>query len=109
LRTSNRKSVCERKRCCDTCGWLVTHEKHECYKTFCDICKENKEIGHLCYMKPLKEALPPAGDKVLYVFYDFERSKIPSMRTTVSYTYLISSAFSSFVLDARTRKTHVID
>ena len=33
-RTSNRKSVCERKRCCDTCGWLVMHEKHECYKRF---------------------------------------------------------------------------
>ena len=37
---------------------------------------DNKEIGrHLCYMKPLKNALPPAGDKVLYVFYDFETSQ----------------------------------
>ena len=44
LRTMNRKSVCERKRCCEICGWLVTHEKHECYKRFCDSCKENKEI-----------------------------------------------------------------
>ena len=23
-------------------------------------------------MRPLKDALPPAGDKVWYVFYDFE-------------------------------------
>jgi len=75
LRTSNRKSVCERKRCCEIYGWLVTHEKHECYKRFCDFFKENKEIGHLCYMRPLKDALPPAGDKVLYVFYDFETNQ----------------------------------
>jgi len=26
-------------------------------------------------MRPLKDALPPAGDKVLYVFYDFENSQ----------------------------------
>jgi len=53
----------------------VTHEKDESYKTFCDTCKENKKIGHLCYMAHLKDALPPAGDKVLYVFYDFETSQ----------------------------------
>jgi len=75
LRTSNRKSVCERKRCCETCGRLVTLEKHECYKRFCDTCKENKEIGNLGYMGPLKDALPLAGDKVLYVFYDFETNQ----------------------------------
>jgi len=54
----------------------VTREKHECYKRFCDTCKENKEIGHLCYMRPLNNALPPAGDKEFYVFYDFETSQI---------------------------------
>jgi len=75
LRASNRKSVCERKRCCEMCGWFVTHEKHECNKRFCDTCKENKEIGHLCYMRPLKDALASASDKVLYVFYDFETSQ----------------------------------
>ena len=26
-------------------------------------------------MRPVKYALPPAGDKVLYVFYDFETSQ----------------------------------
>ena len=26
-------------------------------------------------MRPLKDALPPAGDKVLYVFYDFETTQ----------------------------------
>ena len=57
------------------CGWLVTREKHECYKRFYDTCMENNEIGHLCYMRLLKDALPPAGDEVLYVFYDFETSQ----------------------------------
>ena len=27
-------------------------------------------------MRPLKDAFHPAGDKVLYVFYDFETSQI---------------------------------
>jgi len=53
----------------------VTHGKHECNKRFCDNCKQNKDVDHLCYMRPLKDALPPAGDKVLYVFYDFETTQ----------------------------------
>jgi len=28
-RTLNKKSVCERKWCCATCGWVVTNGKHE--------------------------------------------------------------------------------
>ena len=30
---------------------------------------------YLCYMRPLKDALPSAGDNVLYVFYDFESTQ----------------------------------
>jgi len=41
---------------------------------FCENCN-NKEIGHLCYMRPQKDALPPASDKVLYVFKDFETTQ----------------------------------
>ena len=26
----------------------------------------------MCYMRPLKDVMPDASDKVLYVFYDFE-------------------------------------
>ena len=59
-------------------------------------------------MRPLKDALPPAGDKVLYVFYDFETSQNTEYATRLSYTYSISSACSSFVLDARTPKTRAI-
>jgi len=32
-------------------------------------------VGHLCYMKPLKDVLPDANDKVVYVFYDFETTQ----------------------------------
>ena len=37
----------------------LTHDNHEFNKRFCDNCKEDKEVGHLCYMRPLKDALPP--------------------------------------------------
>jgi len=71
-----RKSVCERKRCCATCGLLVTDPRHECIKVFCANCKQNRDVGHLCYMTRLKEVLPDASDKVLYIFYDFETTQI---------------------------------
>jgi len=74
-RTMNKTSVCERKRCCATCGRVVTRRNHECNKRFCDNSNQNKEIVHLCYMRPLKDALPPASDKVLYVFSDFETTQ----------------------------------
>ena len=73
--TSNKKSVCERKRCCSTCGVLKRSNKHECNKRFCEICKQNSEVGHLCYMRPLRDVLPANPDKVLYVFYDFETTQ----------------------------------
>jgi len=73
--TTKRKSVCERERCCATCGRLVTVDKHECNKVFCVNCKQNRDVGHLCYMRPLKDELPDASDKVLYVFYDFETTQ----------------------------------
>ena len=57
------------------CGWLVTHGNHECNKRFCDNCKQSKDVDHLCYMRPLKDALPPPGYKVLNVFYNFETTQ----------------------------------
>jgi len=63
--TSTQKSVCERKWCCEKGGGQATSAKHECYKRFCSSCQENKDIGHLCYMRNLKDTLPPASDKVL--------------------------------------------
>jgi len=37
--TTKRKSICERKRCCATCGLLVTDNRHECNKLFCANCQ----------------------------------------------------------------------
>ena len=53
--TAKRKSVCERKGCCTPCGAFVTDDSHECNKLFCANCKQNREVGHLCYMRPLKD------------------------------------------------------
>jgi len=60
------------KHFCATCGAVVSRENHECNKRFCQNCGQNREAGHLCYMRTLKGELPTDGSKVLYVFYDFE-------------------------------------
>ena len=74
-RIGNKKSVCERKRQCGTCGELVVSGKpHECGKRYCDMCSASREVGNLCYMQPLKNVLP-LSDGVLYVFYDFENTQ----------------------------------
>jgi len=59
--TTKKRSVCVRKRCCATCGRLVTDARHECNKLFCANRKQNRDVGHLCYMKPLKDVLPDAS------------------------------------------------
>jgi len=46
--TKHKRTVCERKRCCGTCGWVLTLGNHKCNNLFCDNSKENKEIGHFC-------------------------------------------------------------
>ena len=53
----------------------MTDNSRECNKLFCANYKQNRDVGHLCYMKPLKDVLPDASDKVLYVFYDFETTQ----------------------------------
>ena len=54
-------------------------------------------------MRTLKNELT-AGDGVLYVFYDFETTQNINIRIGQRYTFPISSACSSSVLDARTWK-----
>jgi len=54
---------------------LVTADSHKCNKLFCANRKQKRNVGHLCYMRTLKDMLPSAGDKVLYVFYDFETTQ----------------------------------
>jgi len=56
-------------------------------------------------MRPLKDTLPAASDKVLYFFTILRQPKIQNMRTSLKYTYLISSVRSSCARDAKTWKT----
>jgi len=58
---------------------LKRSDNNICSKRFCEICKQNREVGHLCYIGPLKDVLPVNADKLLNVFYDFE--------TTQNYKY----------------------
>ena len=53
----------------------MTDDRHECNKLFCANCKQNRDAGHLCYMRLLKDVLPDASYKILYVFYDLETTK----------------------------------
>jgi hypothetical protein len=69
-----KKTVCERKRNCPECGLFLSRKQHECFKTYCKNCNANKEVGHLCCMKPLQNELPRSDD-VLFVFYDFETTQ----------------------------------
>ena len=50
------------------------NNKQECYKRFCLTCNDDKEVGHLCFMRPLKKE-PALCEHVLYVFYDFETTQ----------------------------------
>jgi len=69
------KTVREQKRNCCTCGSLFTEKKnHEYFKPSCANCRRNVEIGHLCYISPLKHEVP-RSDNVLFVFYDFETTQ----------------------------------
>ena len=84
---------------------LVTHDRHECNKVFCANYMQNRDVGHLCYMKPLKDVLPDAGDKVLYVFYDFETTQNTKYSDKATLHYLSTFAFSSSVRNAKMWKT----
>ena len=53
----------------------TARDRYECNKVFCANFKENRDVGHLCYMRLLKDVLPDASDEVLYVFYNFETTQ----------------------------------
>jgi len=99
-RTPKKRTVCERKRYCGTCGALVTRENHECNKRFCQNYKQNIVAGHLCFMRPLKNMLP-AGDRVLYVFSISRPLRTRDIRKRPRYSFQIFSVYSSIVRSAR--------
>jgi hypothetical protein len=50
---SKKKSACELRKCCSTCGASITFRMKECNERFFVTCNENKEFGHLSFMRPL--------------------------------------------------------
>ena len=66
-----KNSTCQLRKCCGTCGALIAHTKH---KWFCATCYENKEVGHLCFMRPL-ENMSTSSEHLLYLFFDFETTR----------------------------------
>jgi len=78
---------------------------HDCSKRYCEKCKQKREVGHLCYVRPLKDIFPANAGKVLYAFYYFETTKISAIPILLKHVCLISSACNSFVRGERTRKT----
>jgi hypothetical protein len=68
-----KKTICEKKRNCTICNRLITDKRNECFKPFCTICQQNREIGHFYFMQLLKNKLPRSD--VLFVFYDFETTE----------------------------------
>ena len=70
-RRIGNKAVCERKRQCGTCGELAVSDKNTNAVNAIVSCAAGTEVGHVCYMQPLKNVLP-SSDGVLYIFYDFE-------------------------------------
>jgi hypothetical protein len=75
---------------------LNPKEKHECYKRYCKICNQNKEVEHLCFMATLQDLVQP-NNRVLYVFYDFETYRINAIARMQQCTPPIWSLFSNFV------------
>jgi hypothetical protein len=56
------------------CNKWITSKKHECFIPYCPNCNRKKEVGHFCYMRPLKNELP-CSDDVLFVFYNFKTTQ----------------------------------
>ena len=56
-------------------------------------------------MRPLKDTLPAASDKVLYVFYDIETTQSTEYADESKLHVLISSVRSSSARDAKMWKT----
>ena len=83
----------------------MTGRMHDFNLRFCENCKQNRDADHLCNMRPLKDALSSAGDKVLYVSYDFQITQNKRYSGKATLKYLISSACKNFVRGARTWKT----
>jgi len=50
--TSNKKSICERKSCCATCGVLKRSRKRDCNKQYFEICNLKRGSASVLYENP---------------------------------------------------------
>ena len=106
--TSNRQSIFERKRYCRTCRALLRAVNHDSKTRYCNTCKQNRAIGHLCHMTSLKNVLPANANNVLYIYFTTLRPrKTKRIPTRQKNTSLNSSACNRFVRDVRKWKTVV--
>ena len=95
-----KKSTCELRKCFGTCGALITNKKHECNKRFCATCYENKEVGHLYFMRPIVN-VPASSEHVLYVFYDFETTQDTKRSNTTNENVPNLGCLQQFYFNAR--------
>jgi len=98
---AKRKSSCELRKCCGTCGAVITRNTHECNKRFYTTQKENKEAGHLCFVHPLVK-VPASSERVLYVIYDFETTHDTKRSDTTNEHVPNLDCCNNSVLNART-------
>ena len=99
--TSNKKSIFERLRCCATCGVLMRSKKHEFSKRYCEIFKQNREVGHLCYMRSLKDVLPAKQTRQCTYFMILRTPKISCIPTRRKLMCPTSSVTNSSVRGVR--------
>ena len=98
---ANPKQNTSYQRCCSTCVALLSGINHDCSIRYYHTCKQNRATGHLCYLRPLKDVLPPNADNVYYIFYDFQATQMWHIPTRPKHMYLTFSACSSFARDVR--------
>jgi len=102
---SNKKSIYERKRCCSTCGALIRGVTNDCNKRYCKKCKQNREVGHLYYMRPLKDIYMLTQTRNCTYFMISRIHKISGIPIIQYHMCLNSSECNSILRGVRKSKT----
>ena len=97
---NKNKKACELRKCCDTCGALITHKKHECNKWICVTRNDKKEIIHLCFIRLLKNESASINTYCTYSVISILRT-VPNSTIRRMGMYLISYICNSSVPIAR--------
>jgi hypothetical protein len=105
-KTRKQNTVFEHVRYCGSCNGRITQRNvHECNKLYCETCKQNKEIGNLCYMQPVKNELPPTEKSTVRMYSMIsKRLRIHGTLIQLQCTFRIWYVYNSSVRDVRVRK-----